>query len=39
MTTIYGDLGQNPKFAGMFERHLTRLWAKGTRQTLADYLA
>ena len=39
MTTVYGDLGQNPRFASAFERHLNRLWAVGTRQTLAEYLA
>lgn len=39
MTTVYGDLGQNPRFASAFGRHLNRIWAVGTRQTLAEFLA
>ena len=39
MTTVYGKLGQDARFAKAFERHLNRLWAVGTRQVLAEYLA
>ena len=39
MTTVYGELGQDARFAKAFERHLNRLWAVGTRQVLAEYLA
>lgn len=39
MTTVYGDLGQDERFAGAFERWLNRLWAVGTKQTLTEYLA
>jgi mannitol 2-dehydrogenase len=39
MTTVYGDLGQDARFAEAFARHLNQLWAVGTRQTLTDYLA
>ncbi|MFN4204326.1 MAG: mannitol dehydrogenase family protein [Tabrizicola sp.] len=39
MTTVYGDLGQNTRFASAFGRHLNRIWAVGTRQTLAEFLA
>lgn len=39
MTTVYGDLGQDARFAGAFGRWLNRLWAVGTRQTLTEYLA
>ena len=39
MTAIYGDLGQNPVFAGAFTRHLTNLWSKGTKAVLTGYLA
>ncbi len=39
MTAVYGDLGQDARFAGAFERHLNRLWAVGTKQTLTEYLA
>jgi mannitol 2-dehydrogenase len=39
MTTVYGDLGQDARFAGAFDRHLNRLWAVGTQQTLTEYLA
>ena len=38
MTAVYGDLGQNPVFAGAFSRHLTALWSKGTRAVLKGYL-
>jgi mannitol 2-dehydrogenase len=39
MTAVYGDLGQDARFAGAFERHLNRLWAVGTKQTLTEFLA
>ncbi|MFO1204086.1 MAG: mannitol dehydrogenase family protein [Tabrizicola sp.] len=39
MTAVYGDLGQDARFATAFERHLNRLWAVGTRQTLTEFLA
>jgi mannitol 2-dehydrogenase len=39
MTAVYGDLGQDARFAGAFERWLNRLWAVGTKQTLTEYLA
>ena len=39
MTSIYGDLGQDTRFAKAFERHLNRLWAVGTKQTLTEFLA
>jgi mannitol 2-dehydrogenase len=39
MSAVYGDLGQDARFAGAFERWLNRLWAVGTKQTLAEYLA
>jgi mannitol 2-dehydrogenase len=39
MTTVYGDLGQDVRFASAFERHLNRLWTVGTKQTLTEYLA
>lgn len=39
MASVYGDLGQDARFAGAFERHLNRLWAVGTKQTLTEYLA
>ena len=38
MTTVYGDLGQDARFAEAFGRHLNRLWAVGTRQTLTEFL-
>lgn len=39
MRAVYGDLGQDARFAGAFERWLNRLWAVGTKQTLTEYLA
>jgi mannitol 2-dehydrogenase len=39
MTTVYGDLGHDPRFASAFERQLNRLWQVGTKQTLTEYLA
>ncbi len=38
MVAVYGDLGQDARFAGAFERHLNRLWAVGTKQVLTEYL-
>ena len=35
---IYGDTGQNPRFATAFAEALTSLWADGTAKTLARYL-
>jgi mannitol 2-dehydrogenase len=39
MTSVYGDLGQDARFSGDFARHLNRLWAVGTKQTLTEFLA
>ncbi|MDP3197476.1 mannitol dehydrogenase family protein [Tabrizicola sp.] len=39
MAAVYGDLGQDARFAQAFERQLNRLWAVGTAQTLTEYLA
>ncbi|MBB5516614.1 mannitol 2-dehydrogenase [Rubricella aquisinus] len=36
---IYGDLGQDDRFAASFARWLDMLWAKGVRATLATYLS
>jgi mannitol 2-dehydrogenase len=38
MTAVYGDLGQDARFAAAFARQLDRLWAVGTQATLAKYL-
>ncbi|MFN5999669.1 MAG: mannitol dehydrogenase family protein [Paracoccaceae bacterium] len=38
MTTVYGDLGQDPVFASAFERHLTRLWSLGTQRVLTEFI-
>ncbi len=38
MTEIYGDLGGNAAFASRFATHLRRLWDRGTRQVLEDFL-
>ena len=38
MTAIYGDLGQNPRFARSFSDRLGQIWAKGVRAALAGYL-
>jgi mannitol 2-dehydrogenase len=38
MADIYGNLGKNPRFASSFARALNRLWARGVRATLDDYL-
>lgn len=34
---FYGDLGDDPRFAGAFDRWLRALWADGVEQTLAAY--
>ncbi|OZA14568.1 MAG: hypothetical protein B7Y02_04385 [Rhodobacterales bacterium 17-64-5] len=39
MTSVYGDIGQNAVFATAFRRHLGRLWAGGTQQTLQEFVA
>ena len=39
MAAVYGDIGKDARFAAAFERHLNRLWAVGTKQTLTEYLA
>jgi mannitol 2-dehydrogenase len=39
MTDIYGDVGRSETFARAFAHCLETLWAKGTRETLKDYLA
>lgn len=36
---IYGETGEDPCFRAAFARHLTRLWAEGTRAVLSAYLA
>ncbi|PJF10042.1 mannitol dehydrogenase family protein [Pseudorhodobacter sp. MZDSW-24AT] len=36
---IYGDTGQDPRFAAAFATALQRLWTEGTEKTLARYLA
>jgi mannitol 2-dehydrogenase len=38
MRAVYGDLAQNARFAESFTAALNALWAKGTEQTLRDYL-
>lgn len=38
MREIYGDLGDNPRFAATFSSYLTALWRDGTRAVLARYL-
>ncbi|WP_373356689.1 mannitol dehydrogenase family protein [Pseudoroseicyclus sp. CXY001] len=38
MTTIYGNLGEDPRFAEAFGAWLRRLWAEGTEATLRAYL-
>ncbi|OYW58094.1 MAG: mannitol dehydrogenase [Rhodobacterales bacterium 12-65-15] len=38
MTSVYGDIGQNAVFATAFRRHLGRLWAVGTQQTLQEFV-
>jgi mannitol 2-dehydrogenase len=38
MRDIYGDLGDNPRFAAAFARALDSLWTKGVRATLDSYL-
>jgi mannitol 2-dehydrogenase len=39
MADIYGDVGKSETFARAFAHSLDTLWAKGTRETLKDYLA
>ncbi len=39
MAEVYGDLGQNPRFAETFTRQLASLWKLGTAQTVQTYLA
>ena len=36
---IYGDTGQDPRFAAAFAVALKSLWADGTAHTLSRYLA
>jgi mannitol 2-dehydrogenase len=36
---IYGDLGQNPRFAESFTRWLHLIWSDGTETALRSYLA
>lgn len=38
MTSVYGDVGQNPRFADAFARQLNSLWSKGTAATLQAYI-
>jgi mannitol 2-dehydrogenase len=38
MATVYGDLGKDGRFIEPFQRHLNRLWAVGTQQTIAEFL-
>ena len=39
MTDIFGPLAVDPVYAETFTRALSSLWSRGTRATLADYLA
>lgn len=39
MTDIYGDLGDEPRFAALFDATLRAVWKKGVRAALEDYLA
>lgn len=36
---VYGDVGQDPRFAAAFARYLMQLWSVGTVKTIEDYLA
>lgn len=36
---VFGDLGQDPRFAAAFAATLDRLWQRGVAATLADYCA
>jgi mannitol 2-dehydrogenase len=36
---IFGALAQNPVYVGAFSTALKSLWARGVRETLADYLS
>lgn len=35
---IYGDLAERPEFAEVFERWLAKIWADGTKTTIAAYI-
>ncbi|WP_347309896.1 mannitol dehydrogenase family protein [Defluviimonas sp. SAOS-178_SWC] len=35
--TVFGSLGDDPRFAAAFSAHLARLWSDGVRVVLADY--
>ncbi|TNC73297.1 mannitol dehydrogenase family protein [Rubellimicrobium roseum] len=37
-TLVFGPLGQDPRFAEAFGRHLRSLWTNGTEATLAAYV-
>ena len=39
MTDIFGPLAADPVYVETFTRALSSLWSRGTRATLADYLA
>ena len=39
MEDIYGDVAKSDEFRAAFAAALSSLWAKGTEQTLRDYLA
>jgi mannitol 2-dehydrogenase len=39
MKDIFGEAARNPAYVAAFSEALTKLWAKGVRATLADYLA
>src|SRR5690606_19470087 len=35
---VFGALGEEPRFAAAFARHLGRLWSEGVHPVLADYI-
>jgi mannitol 2-dehydrogenase len=39
MTAVYGDLGSNARFSALFATYLDRLWSRGTRDVVQDYLS
>jgi mannitol 2-dehydrogenase len=38
LTTVYGEVAADPRFAGAFSRWLPRLWSEGTAACLAAYV-
>jgi mannitol 2-dehydrogenase len=39
LTSVYGDLGDDPRFAAAFADWLNALWADGTSAVLSRYIA